>query len=725
MQSMSKTQVAPELAFSQTSAIPKHFSTSCIFAKAHRAPFNKNVDRSKTPLEKVHSDINGPLPYPSLRGAHYFFTFIDDYSRFMHLYVVTRKSDLYDCYEKFRKAAKNRFNTEVGNLETQFNQYDSEVQRLQSDNGKEYEKLGQIIFDRYDTHAQFTNAYTPQQNGVAERQMRTILERVRALLIDGDLPRQLWGECCQYVTHLINVTTSSVLPTGVTPYELWHGKKPSLTYIKVFGCAAFALTPEPHRNKLEARAKLCMIVDLPQNKKGYRLLSTTENRIIYSRDVIIAEMSQDTFPNLTFLERATPDPLSTSLPVQKELLPPLSVLRKHSQASLVAFDADVCSPSAKKVKTEDTLAIYSKALLLNEPIDLEEEHTLHHTIVSLLAVRYDPGPKIYMEVMRFPHASDWHAAALSGYGSLMENQTWTLVPRPHNRKVLQCQWVFVRKRGATGRVVRFKAHLVVKGFQQNYGIDYTEIFSPVVRKEILRLLLTLAAILDYEIGQMDVKTAFLNGSLDVAIFMEQPEGFASKDHPDLVCSLGKSPYGLKQAPRVWYHTFAKYLERLGFTRLVKDRCVFYKVIFNAPCYISVYVDDMLIISPSKQIVARVKSALSSEFHMTDLGGVSYLLGWTIERNRANSSIFIHQRSYTTNVLDRFSMLDRLPKDTPIAQKPVATDCPTDDETKTIMPNKLYRNAVGSFMYLVTGTRPDLAILIREISQYLDNPGLPH
>ncbi|KAE9038022.1 hypothetical protein PR001_g8140 [Phytophthora rubi] len=225
--------------------------------------------------------------------------------------------------------------------------------------------------------------------------------------------------------------------------------------------------------------------------------------------------------------------------------------------------------------------------------------------------------------------------------------------------------------------------------------------------EVLRLLLTLAAILDYEIEQMDVKTAFLNGSLDVEIFMEQPEGFVSKDRPGLVCSLGKSLYGLKQAPRVWYHTFAKYLERLGFTRLAKDRCVFFKVIFNAPCYILVYVDDLLIISPSKQVVARVKSATFSGFHMTALGGVSYLLGWTIERNRANRSIFIHQKSYATKVLDRFSMLDSHPKSTPITQKLSAANCPTNDETNATMANKPFREAVGSFMYLMTGTRPCL------------------
>ncbi|POM69720.1 LOW QUALITY PROTEIN: Integrase catalytic core protein [Phytophthora palmivora] len=331
MQTMSRTHAAPGLAFSQAFRFPN--------ISAHH--------RSKAPLDKVHSGINGPLPYPSLSGAHYFITFIDGYSRFMHLYV-------------FRKATKNRFNTEVGALETQFNHYDPEVQRLQSDNGKEYEKLGKIIFDSYDTHTQFTNAYTPQQNGVAERRMRTILERVRALLIDGNLLRQLWGGA------------ASTLPTLsiTTPCELWRGKKPSLKYIKVFGCAAFALIPEPHRNKLEPRAKLCMFVGLPQNKKGYRLLSTTENRIVYSRDVTFKE---DTFPTLAFLERATPNPLSTSLP---------------------------------RIKYEDVPAVYSKALLLHEHIDLEEEHTQHYTTVSLLAARYDPDPKTYKEAMRSAHASD-------------------------------------------------------------------------------------------------------------------------------------------------------------------------------------------------------------------------------------------------------------------------------------------------------------------------------
>uniref|UniRef100_H3G5D2 Reverse transcriptase Ty1/copia-type domain-containing protein n=1 Tax=Phytophthora ramorum TaxID=164328 RepID=H3G5D2_PHYRM len=133
------------------------------------------------------------------------------------------------------------------------------------------------------------------------------------------------------------------------------------------------------------------------------------------------------------------------------------------------------------------------------------------------------------------------------YKSLMDNNTWVLVPRPRGRKILSNRWVFVVKYTGTGHIDRFKARLVIKGFLQEYGIDYNEIFSPVIRMEVLRLLLTIAALLDFEIHQMDVKTVFLNGTLEEEIYMAQPEGFKVPGKEHLVCKLLRSLYGLKQA----------------------------------------------------------------------------------------------------------------------------------------------------------------------------------
>ncbi|KAE9298585.1 hypothetical protein PR003_g23199 [Phytophthora rubi] len=172
--------------------------------------------------------------------------------------------------------------------------------------------------------------------------------------------------------------------------------------------------------------------------------------------------------------------------------------------------------------------------------------------------------------------------------------------------------------------------------------------------EVLRLLLTIAALLDLEIHQMDVKTAFLNGFLEEEIYMAQPEGFQIPGKEHLVCKLLKSLYGLKQAPRVWYKTLSAFLESLGFHKLIKDSCVFKRTVNGVTCYIAVYVDDLLIIAPTPALVDELKSALKKRFSMTDLGEVKYLLGWSIQRDRKNRTIFIHQHKYATKVLDRFS-----------------------------------------------------------------------
>jgi hypothetical protein len=266
----------------------------------------------------------------------------------------------------------------------------------------------------------------------------------------------------------------------------------------------------------------------------------------------------------------------------------------------------------------------------------QETSTLTH---ALLASRYVPEPRTYNDAISSPHADDWLMAAESEIQSHNENQTWTLVDAPKGTKILRNRWVWVVKYNGTGNIERFKARLVIKGFLQEYGIDYDEIFAPVVRMEVLRLLLAVAATLDYEIHQMDVKTAFLNGNLDEDIYMYQPEGFVATGKEHMVCKLNKSIYGLKQAPRVWYQTLVLFLETIHFHHLVKDRCVFVGTIDSQTCYIAVYVDDLLIIAPTTLLITKIKSALNERFKMTDLGEVQFLLGWSIERDRSNRKLF--------------------------------------------------------------------------------------
>ncbi|POM69092.1 Gag-pol Polyprotein [Phytophthora palmivora] len=298
----------------------------------------------------------------------------------------------------------------------------------------------------------------------------------------------------------------------------------------------------------------------------------------------------------------------------------------------------------------------------------------------------------------------------------MDNGTWVLVPRPKGRKILRSRWVFVVKYTGTGEIDRFKARLVVKGFVQEY-----EIFSPVIRMEVLRLLLTIAALLDLEIDQMDVKTAFLTGFLEEEIYMAQPEGFTTPGQEDLVCKLIKSLYGMKQAPRVWYQTLSDFLVKLNFSKLIKGSCVFIRTIDGVTCYIAVYVDDLLIIAPTRALVSELKSALKKRFSMTDLGEVKYLLGWSIQRDRKNRTIFVHQHKYVTKVIDRFSDYIPYPITTPAGQnvKPSLSSQPATEAEKDAMKSYPYREAVGSTSW------PDMAFYMREVSPFLANPGMEH
>ena len=215
---------------------------------------------------------------------------------------------------------------------------------------------------------------------------------------------------------------------------------------------------------------------------------------------------------------------------------------------------------------------------------------------------------------------------LSEYSSLVENETWELVPPPTDKNIVGSRWVLRIKRGEDGAMGRFKARLVAQSYSQIKGTDYDKVFSPVARHTSLRSLLALANAHDLEIHQMDVKTAFLNGTLDCEIFMSQPEGFVDPKKPDYVCKLKKSIYGLKQSARCWNVTLDEYLRSNGYRKSNADDCLYVKSIKKADGHISfvilgVYVDDIIPVSNDISMLNAEKTSLCQRFKMVDQGEV--------------------------------------------------------------------------------------------------------
>lgn len=311
--------------------------------------------------------------------------------------------------------------------------------------------------------------------------------------------------------------------------------------------------------------------------------------------------------------------------------------------------------------------------------------------------------------------------------SLQKNDTYELVKLPEGRKALKNKWVFKLKKDGD-KLVKYKARLVVKGFGQKRGIDFDEIFSPVVKMSSIRVILGLVASLDLELEQMDVKTAFLHGDLDEEIYMVQPEGFEKTRKEHLVCKLKKSLYGLKQAPRQWYKKFDSFMMSHEYTKTDADHCVYVKTFRgNKFIILLLYVDDMLIVGQDEDMIGDLKKELSKSFDMKNLGPAKQILGMKILRDRKARKLWLSQQQYVDRVLERFNMKGAKPVSTPLANhfKLSRVSCPTSQDEKEAMVAIPYSSAVGSLMYAMVCTRPDIAHAVGVVSRFLSNPGKEH
>ncbi|GKE67560.1 retrotransposon protein, putative, ty1-copia subclass, partial [Tanacetum coccineum] len=206
-----------------------------------------------------------------------------------------------------------------------------------------------------------------------------------------------------------------------------------------------------------------------------------------------------------------------------------------------------------------------------------------------------------------------------------------------------------------GKVHTYKARLAAKGYTQTHGIDYVETFSPVAKIKSIRIMLVIAVFHDYEIWQMNVKTAFLNEKLTEDVFMAQPEGFENEKYPKRVCKLQKAIYGIKQASRSWNLYFHEKVTQSGFSRSKDESCVYVKVSGSVVVFLVLYVDDILLIGNDIPTLQSVKDSLRKCFAMKDLGDAAYILGIKIYRDRSKRLIRLSQDTYLDKILKRFRM----------------------------------------------------------------------
>lgn len=661
---------------------PSSFCEPCVKGKMARVSFPPVGEiKTKRQLELVHSDVCGPMENTSIGGCRYFVTFIDDYTRYSSVYFIKEKSEVFTKFKQFATFVENQTGLHIGTL--------------RSDRGGEYlsNEFAAYLSEK-GIHHQLTAGYSPQQNGVAERYNRTICESARAMLVQAELPKRFWAEAMSTAVYVRNRVFTSALKCAVTPFQRWFNIKPNVSHLRVFGCVCYAHIPDQLRQKLDAKAQKLRFMGYSSQTKGYKLYDESTGKMVVRRDVSFRE-----------------DSFSQENENGNDQSPQTEQLDASSDGSTSQSSVPELQSGDHPRRTER---------ISKPPVrfgyDEYAENVAHHVAYRACEI---VEPATFQEARESAQSKEWMAAAQTEYDSLASSKTWELVELPPDRRPVGCKWVFKVKITPDGSVDRFKGRLVAKGYSQEYGVDYDETFAPVVSFTAVRTLLSYGLQRGMVVGQMDVVTAFLNGCLEEEIYMTQPEGFEKPGESHLVCKLRKSLYGLKQSPRCWNGVLDSFLKSIGFENSSAELCVYVRDGSGIKTIITVYVDDLIILSDSQREMDSVKAALSAKFKMKDMGDLRYCLGINIECS--DSTTKLQQTSYIESVLKRFNMENANSVSTP---SDVSVKLVKDDGSK-LVDKALYQAMIGSMLYIAIATRPDIAHAVGVLSRFNSCPNATH
>ena len=332
----------------------------------------------------------------------------------------------------------------------------------------------------------------------------------------------------------------------------------------------------------------------------------------------------------------------------------------------------------------------------------------------------DEEPLTYKEAMKGPCAKQWKTAGDKEISDLEAMKTFERVKIsdvPKGIKILSTRMIYKLKKNLQGEIQRYKARCVVRGYEQEEGIDFDETFAAVVKAMSFKTLFAIVAHKDYDCEQADIPTAFLNSFLGQTVYCWPPEGYDE----GYIWLLKRALYGLKQSPREWYSTLKEFLASLDFQHINADHSLFVNRKTNL--IVAVYVDDLLFVGPKgTNHIKELKGALKKKFRMTDLGPVHQYLGMEVTRDGANNILHLSKRSYIEKVLTRFNMNDCRPVKTPMDHQPSPPD-PGYQAPKAEI--RYYQSIIGSLMYAMVETRPGIAFAVGRLSQFNTNPTEQH
>nr|GEW44935.1 retrovirus-related Pol polyprotein from transposon TNT 1-94 [Tanacetum cinerariifolium] len=520
-----------------------------------------------------------------------------------------------------------------------------------TDNGTEFKnQVLKEYFDSVGISHQVPFVRTPQQNGVVKRRNRTLVEAARTMFIFSRAPLFLWAEA----TATVCFTQNRFIihhRFNKTPYELINGKKPDISFLHVFGALCYPKNDREDIGKLGAKGDIGFSL-------GILLIPVLTESTTEDVDGLNSQQQHAQEQG----KQASIQPETVADNVPNAMLDANTFVNPFATPSTSAAE----SSSSQYVDLSNMHKFY-------QPYPHEFQWTKDHPLEQVIG---EPSRPV---LTRNQLRSD---------GDRLD--VWVLVPAPDNITPLTLKWLFKNKHDEEKRVIRNKSRLVMRGYRQEEGIDFEESFAPIARMEAIRIFLAYAAHKLFTMFQMDVKTAFLHGSLKEDVYVCQPEGFIDADNPSHVFKLKKALYGLKQAPSAWYDELSTFVHPNHFFKCTID-----------PMYTQLFSDLM-----------------KSLIEMSMMGEMTFFLG--LQVNQSRCGIFFNQSNYALEILKKYGMESCDPVGTPMEIKN-KLDL---DQNRTPVNATKYHSMIGALMYL-TSSRPDIVHATCLCARYQAKPTEKH
>ncbi|MGZ6285724.1 MAG: reverse transcriptase domain-containing protein, partial [Ktedonobacterales bacterium] len=682
--------------------VSKHcmYCDVCAKAKLRKLPVSSLAPRDVNiaPGACIHADIKGELPeaYNSVKSMAFF---VDEATRFLVIKEIKGK----DKFVEALKGAVDTFVTAGVPVGAKSNIHTDSEGIFKSAAFREF------IASKSMTHSA-SPPYAHELNGIVERVIQTVTDMARCLLVQAGIPDKYWTVAFHHAVWLRNRLPSTSLGDK-SPYEMVTGKPASFEGVHMFGCSAFVRVDDASRGALDPKGRQGVYVGVDDTTGSHRVMfldTTRQQSFLVARHCTIDDTVMPYAALVKVNITPTPPSSTPSTPTTRRKASTRTGTTPTPAAGSSSSSSTSSAPRSPSSTSGPVRMAASRDPLLDPDLESDDESPAQVSATAAVNV-----PNTYKQAMRSDTAAQWTEAIASEIASLDENGVFEYVPLselPANSKPLPSRWVFAVKPNDDSSL-RFKARLVARGDRQ-VDVDVSDIYAPVVNYTTLRAMFAVATLNDYELDQLDIVTAFLNGQLDGNVYLNIPSGLR----------LRRSLYGLRQSPRIWNETLHNYLTEWGLSQSAVDPCLYF---VPGKLWVAVWVDDFLCMAVDKATQQDFKQALASKFNIKEgAGPVRHFLGLEIERDRVQRTTNITATEFIRKTLERFGMSECKGAQAPLPHNVVLKSTP--ENVKPLPSSQYpYRELIGSLNYLATLLRPDIGFAVSLLARFQNRPSLQH